>query len=184
VIRPLTALMAVALVLSGCTAAVEPDEPERPSPFAGCQGLTGSAPVAAELPDVALPCFTGGGELRVRDLRGPAVINLWASWCGPCREELPVFQGLADRAEGRFAVIGVNGRDSRAAATDFATDRAIRFPTLFDPQMLFADKLGVQTLPATVFIDADGGMYVHRAVMDVDQLIEQTRKHTGVTVTR
>lgn len=180
----LLAVLAVVLALAGCTAAVEPDEPEKPSPFAGCQGLTGSAPIAISLPDVALPCFTGGGEVRVRDLRGPAVINIWASWCGPCREELPVIQGLADRAEGRFTVIGVDSGDSRSAAADFATDRAVSFPTLFDREKRFADSLGVFALPATVFIDAGGEKYVHRAAMDVDELIEQMKKHTGVTVTR
>ncbi|MDI6104983.1 TlpA disulfide reductase family protein [Actinoplanes sp. NEAU-A12] len=180
----LLAVLAAALVLSGCAAAATPEEPERPSPFAACQGLTGSAPTAVSLPDVALPCFTGGGEVRLRDLRGPAVINIWASWCGPCREELPVIQGLADRAEGRFTVIGVDTNDSRSAAADFAADRAVSFPTLFDREKRFADELGVLTLPATVFIDADGGKYVHRNAMDVDQLIEQMKKHTGVTVTR
>ena len=183
-IRSITAFLAAVLVLSGCTAAAEPAEPDEPSPFMGCQGLTGSAPVAVSLPDVTLPCFTGGGEVRLRDLRGPAVINIWASWCGPCRDELPVIQGLADRAEGRFTVVGVDTGDSRSAAASFAADRDVSFPTLFDQKKRFADELGVTMLPATVFIDADGEKYVHRAAMDVDQLIERMRKHTGVTVTR
>ncbi|MEU4618439.1 TlpA disulfide reductase family protein [Actinoplanes sp. NPDC023801] len=179
--RLLPALGAV-LVLSSCAAEV--DAPEVPSPFAGCDNLSGAPAAGERLPDLSLPCFTGGTEVRLRDLRGPAVINIWASWCAPCREELPVVQGLADRADGRFTVIGVDSGDRRSAAADFATDRSVTFPTLFDEEKKFADSLGVATLPATVFIDADGGMNVHRTAMDVDQLIEQMRKHTGITVTR
>lgn len=178
--RRILAGLAAATVLSGCTASVE--EPEIPSPFAACDALTGGT--VSEISDMSLPCFTGGTEVRLRDLRGPAVINLWGSWCGPCREELPVFQGLADRADGRFTVIGVDTRDTRERGADFATDRSVTFPTLFDQEMRFAGELGVTMLPATVFINADGGMYVHRNAMDVDQLIEQVRKQFGVTVAR
>jgi cytochrome c biogenesis protein CcmG/thiol:disulfide interchange protein DsbE len=181
-VRWLLPAFGAVLVLSACTAEV--DAPEVPSPFAACDSLGGAPAVGEVLPDLSLPCFTGGSEVRLRDLRRPVVINIWASWCPPCREELPVMQGLADRAEGRFTVIGVDSGDRRSAAADFANDRSVTFPTLFDEGKKFADALGVTTLPATVFIDADGGMNVHRTAMDVDQLIEQMKKYTGVTVTR
>ncbi|GIF40586.1 TlpA family protein disulfide reductase [Actinoplanes xinjiangensis] len=178
--RRLLPALTAAMLLAGCADAVE--EPEIPSPFAACDGLTGGS--GSEIPDVTLPCFTGGAEIRLPDLRGPAVINVWGSWCGPCREELPVMQGLADRADGRFAVIGVDTHDDRSKAAAFATDRSVTFPTLFDPEQRFIGALGVTMLPATVFIKADGGMYVHRNAMDVDQLIDQVRKQFGVTVAR
>ncbi|GAA4933433.1 TlpA family protein disulfide reductase [Actinoplanes utahensis] len=182
--KRLLAAIAAVLLLSGCTAAVDPDEPEIPSPFALCDGLTTATPAASEIPDISLRCFTGGADVRLRDLRGPAVINLWASWCGPCRDELPVIQGLADRAQGRFTVIGVNTGDSRNKAASFAADHAVTFPTLFDQDKRLLGALRTTMLPATVFIDADGRMDVHRAAMDVDQVIEQVKKHFGVTVTR
>lgn len=184
-IRRLAASVAVLLVLAGCTATVEPDEPDIPSPFKICDSIaTPDKPEISEMPDVALPCFTGGGEIHLRHLSTPAVINIWGSWCGPCREELPVFQGLADRAAGRFTVLSVDTKDTRDRGAEFATDAGVSFPALFDPEMRFANSLGATMLPATVFVNADGGMYVHRAAMDVDQLIEQVRKHFGVTVTR
>lgn len=179
-VRRLLPALAAVMLLPGCAAAVA--EPETPSPFATCDTITGGS--APGLPDISLPCFTGGAEVRLRDLRGPTVINIWGSWCGPCRDELPVMQGLADRADGRFTVIGVDTRDDRANAADFATDRRVTFPTLFDPEQRLIGGLGVTMLPATVFINADGEMYVHRNAMDVDQLIEQVRKQFGVTVTR
>jgi cytochrome c biogenesis protein CcmG/thiol:disulfide interchange protein DsbE len=180
----LSAAAAVALLLAGCTASAEPDKPEISSPFASCTALTASTPVTSELPDVELPCFTGGEPLRVRDIHLPAVINIWASYCEPCREELPVMQGLADRSEGRLTVLGVDSADRREAAASFAVDHGVTFPTLFDPDRRLATELGQATLPLTVFVDADGGMYVHRTPLDVDELIEKVREHTGVTVTR
>ncbi|MEV0899807.1 TlpA disulfide reductase family protein [Actinoplanes sp. NPDC049802] len=182
--RRLLPLIAAVLALSACATAAEPDEPEIPSPFAVCDAIGSTGAGSTEIPDISLPCFTGDAPVRLRDVRGPAVINLWASWCLPCREELPVIQGLADRAQGRFTVVGVDVDGDRDAAARFAATRDVSFPTLHDPEKTLLDKLGLMTLPATVFIDADGGMYVHRAAMDVDQLIEQMKKHTGVTVTR
>jgi len=182
--RRLLAVFAAALLLSACTATVDPDEPEIPSPFAACDGLTGPPAAEPEISDISLACFTGGSEIRLQELRRPAVINLWASWCGPCRDELPMMQGLADRAQGRFTVIGVNTGDSRFKAASFATDSGVTFPTLVDQEKRLLGSLGTTLLPATVFLDADGRMAVHRAPMDVDQLIEQMKKHTGVTVTR
>ncbi|WP_430781276.1 TlpA family protein disulfide reductase [Actinoplanes sp. G11-F43] len=182
-IRRLAASVAVLLMLSGCTAAAKPDEPDVPSPFAACHALPGKTEIP-EMPDVSLRCFTGGGTVSLRTLSVPTVINIWGSWCGPCREELPIFQGLADRADGQFTVLSVNTKDTRNRGADFGTDASVSFPTLFDPEMTFATKIGATMLPATVFINADRKMYVHRAAMDVDELIEQVRKHIGVTVTR
>ena len=86
---------------------------------------TGSAssagtPLPAGLPDLRLPCFTDGSEVALRDLHGPAVINIWASWCGPCRRELPVMQRLADRAGDRLTVLTVDTGDGREAGASFA----------------------------------------------------------------
>ncbi|MBG0560943.1 TlpA family protein disulfide reductase [Actinoplanes sp. NEAU-A11] len=178
------AAVAAVLVLSACTAAVEPDQPETPSPFAACPAPSGAPDGLTELPDLSLECFTGGQPVELRTLPRPAVINVWASWCAPCREELPVMQGLADRAAGRLSVIGLDSGDRREAAASFATDHDVSFPTLFDPDRRFAGELGQATLPITVFVDTDGKTYIHRSALTVDELIEKVREHTGVTVTR
>jgi thiol-disulfide isomerase/thioredoxin len=101
----LSAVLAAAL--AGCTAEAQP--PAAPaSPFADCAELTPTAGSTGKLPDLTLPCFTGGRPVGLADLRGPAVINLWASWCGPCRTELPAMQRLADQAGDRLRVVGVD----------------------------------------------------------------------------
>ncbi len=187
----------LALLLAACTAAETP--PQSPaadvaSPFTDCGALTAppaatpaaaaAAGPAADLPDVALPCFTGGQSVGLTALRGPAVVNLWASSCAPCREELPLLQELADRTAGRLHVVGVDTFDSRAAGASFAADKGVTFPTLFDPEKKLLTALGKISLPVTVFVDADGARFVYTGkALDKPTLGGLVRAHTGVTVT-
>jgi cytochrome c biogenesis protein CcmG/thiol:disulfide interchange protein DsbE len=176
----LPAAAAALMLLAGCTTAAEPaDETPSPSPFAACAAPTGGG---TELPDVSLACFTGGEQVRLADLRGPAVINIWSSSCGPCRTELPVIQQLADRGAGRLTVLGVDTGDTRAAAASFGADHGVTLPTLFDPEQKLVAALGAMTLPNTIFIDAAGKLYLHRLPVEAAELTELVEKHTGVTV--
>jgi cytochrome c biogenesis protein CcmG, thiol:disulfide interchange protein DsbE len=178
--RLVVAAVAVAMA-AGCTAEATTSTPATPSPFADCSGLTGGA--AGELPAVELPCFTGGAAVRLAELRGPAVLNVWGSWCGPCRAELPMVQHLADRSKGRLTVLGVDTRDSRDAAASFGTDQKISFPMLYDPDQTFLGRLGRANVPLTVFVNAAGQTHVQTVPLDPDTLTETVRQHTGVTVT-
>lgn len=174
------------LLLAGCTA----EAPETPSPFAGCTTLSASptaSPAAgrpADLPDLALPCFTGGTPVALRELRGPAVINLWASWCTPCRKELPVVQRLADQAGDGLTVLSVDTGDGREAGASFATDAGVTVPTLFDEKSTLLTALAGSKLPMTVFLDATGRRQVIALPLDEAKLAELVRIHTGVAVAR
>lgn len=185
-LAPVLALLSIAVV-SACSAA-----DETPAPFAGCGALTAAPPSAAPasaaapattLPDLRLPCFTGDEQIALRELRGPAVINLWASWCGPCRTELPVMQRLADRADGRLTVLGVDTGDSRDDGGSFAVAAGVTMPTLFDAERKLLNAVGRITLPVTIFVDSAGRSYVHPLPLDARSLATQVRTHTGVTVT-
>jgi len=164
---------------------------DRAAPVASGSGPAGpggsSAPadgLAADLPDVSLPCFTGGRSVGLASLRGPAVVNLWASSCAPCREELPLLQELADRTAGRLHVVGVDTFDDRAAGASFAADKGVTFPTLFDPGKKLLTALGKINLPVTVFVGADGGRFVYTGkALDKPTLGGLVRTHTGVAVT-
>ena len=182
-------------LLAGCTAGATPPSgaapSETPSPFADCAALRAAPPSAApasdpggaQLPDLELPCFTGGQPFRLTELRGPAVVNMWASWCAPCREELPVMQRLADRSDGRLHVLGVDVGDGREAAASFGAGKQVTMPTLYDRERRLLSALGRVTLPVTVFVDSAGQEYVHTKPLGARELSELVRRHTGVTVT-
>jgi cytochrome c biogenesis protein CcmG/thiol:disulfide interchange protein DsbE len=180
----------VAAGAAGCTAQAQPPAgpTETPAPFADCAVLTsGSSPAgrpADGLPDLALPCFTGGRPVRLADLRGPAVINLWASWCAPCRTELPAMQRLAGATAGRLRVVGVDTGDSRAAAASFGADAGVTLPILYDRDKTLINTLGRSALPVTIFLDGAGRTYVYdRPAPDKAGLARLVHEHTGVTVT-
>ncbi|MBC9002926.1 TlpA disulfide reductase family protein [Micromonospora aurantiaca] len=202
-------LVPLLLATAGCTAtAEEPERPapatraERPSPFADCAPLT-VAPAAAsptsagkaasptlagkagdQLPDLTLNCFTGGAPVNLRDVKGPAVINVWASWCPPCRKELPAFQRLSERADGRFQVIGVNSRDSRGGAQSIGEDYGVDFPMLLDQGDAFQRALERNAFPLTVLVDADGRIRHTDATgaLDDARLAALLERHLGVRV--
>lgn len=188
------AAVALALVAAGCGGSDEtPPAAEPPPPFADCAALTAPPPAAEPvaltgegkpLPEVALPCFTGGQEVTVSAIRGPAVVNLWGSWCGPCREELPAFQRFADRAAGKVTVVGVDIRDTRSAASSLAADLGVTYPNLFDPDERLRAELGVSALPATLFVDRDGRVrhLYNSTALDDAALATLAAKHLGVTL--
>ncbi len=150
----------------------------------------GQGPTAAPsgnrtpLPALELPCFTGGQKLDIGQIRGPALINLWASWCAPCREELPVVQRLAGQAGGRVHVIGVASGDDRAAAQSLARDLKITFPALYDRKAALLGRVGRAGLPVTLFVDADDQIaYVYNsAPLDGGTLTHLVDRYLGVEV--
>ncbi|RKN42745.1 TlpA family protein disulfide reductase [Micromonospora endolithica] len=176
----------------------------RPSPFADCADL-GTPPASADLatppssalpessrvpgvgkalPELTLTCFTGGDAVALPDLRGPAVINVWASWCPPCRKELPAFQRLSERTAGQLRVVGVNSRDGRGAAQSFGEDFGVRFPMLFDQGEAFQRALERNAIPLTVLVDGQGIVrHVDASgALDDARLAELVRRHLGVAV--
>ena len=167
--RGSSSLLAV-LLLAGCAVATaeQPPPADGPPPFAHCAEVTqppsaagtppgGDGGGASELPAIELPCFVDGQPVRVDAIRGPAVINLWASYCAPCRVELPAFQRLSQRLGDRLHVIGVDTYDGREAARSIGEDFGLTFPTLYDRDAVLQSTLGRgAVLPMTVFVDGNG----------------------------
>ena len=122
-------------------------------------------------------------EKRLRGLRGhPVVVNKWASWCGPCRAELPIFQSVSTERGREIAFIGVNSRDERPAAESFAVRYPVPYPSYEDPDEKIARVLGVPSnFPVTVFIGADGETaFVHQGGYGTrDKLVADIEAHLG-----
>lgn len=112
---------------------------------------------AERLPPVELPALTAGEPLDLAELDGPAVINLWATWCEPCRRELPDFQDAsADHPDVRFLGVDI-GEDPRVAQ-DFLDELGVTFEQYADEDGQLSDRLGVAALPVTLVVDANGAI--------------------------
>jgi peroxiredoxin len=108
------------------------------------------------------PLFTlptlADDELALADLHGrPVVLNFWASWCGPCRAEMPELQRLHDRlGEAGVVVLGVNQGESPETAAAFLQALDLNFPVALDQRTGVSQQYLVNSLPTTFFIDRDG----------------------------
>jgi cytochrome c biogenesis protein CcmG/thiol:disulfide interchange protein DsbE len=115
----------------------------------------GGSPVA---PAFTLERLDGPGELSLASLRGKTVVlNFWASWCGPCRDEMPLLQAGWERWEGKNVVfVGVDARDDRGYARAFLERYGVTYPNVYDGKASLIGRYGVTGYPETFFIDADG----------------------------
>jgi len=150
-----------------------------------------SAPLAGQ-PAVLAALHARSGELvpgglprfrrELRDLRGtPVVVNLWASWCGPCRFEIPFLQREFRRHGTKVAFLGVNSDDADGNAKQMARDLPMPYPSVVDARANLAGSLGARGLPVTVFYDAQGKQqYVHQgADPSAEKLSEDIEKYTS-----
>lgn len=98
-----------------------------------------------------------GGPVRLADLRGrPALVNVWASWCVPCREEAPELARFDREMRGRAALVGIDFQDARGDALAFIREFRWRFPNVADPSGDLARRYGLVGLPTTFVLDAEG----------------------------
>ncbi|MGC4811295.1 TlpA family protein disulfide reductase [Micromonospora sp. DT228] len=169
-----------ATTTTGSPRATAPATPGATAPA----GTTAPAADGKALPELTLACFTGGAPVALRDVAGPVVINVWASWCPPCQKELPAFQRLSERAAGQLQVLGVNSRDTRSAAQSTGEDIGIRFPILVDQGEALQRELKRNFFPMTIFVGADGRIRHIDAsgALDDAQLATLVRQHLGLTV--
>ena len=114
--------------------------------------------VGDKAPSFTLERLDGSGSMSSRELEGhPVVLNFWASWCIPCREEAPLFERKwREYREQGIVFLGVVIKDTPEAALRFAKRFDLTYPMLFDTDRVLARKLGLVGLPQTFFIDADG----------------------------
>lgn len=142
--------------------------------FTGCGGDDVPA-----LPAVVLPALEGvAGEttaLEVGDLIGPAVINVWATWCAPCISELPDFQQASvDHPEVRFIGVDATGFGDDSESIEFLDDLGVTYEQYVDPDGKFSAGLEITELPATLVVDADGGVRLFRqGQVTYDELAEE-----------
>lgn len=133
--------------------------------------MTGFPTAQAAMPAVGKPApdFTlrssNGKNLKLGEYRGQVVmLNFWATWCGPCRQELPLLNRLHEQyRRSGFALLGVNVDDNPKAAEDMARQLGVSFPLLFDTDKGVSKRYDIDGMPSTLLLDRDGKVrYVHR----------------------
>ncbi len=137
-------------------------------------GLEGQA-----APDFALKSSTGE-NLRLSEYRGDVVmINFWATWCGPCRQEMPLLDELYNRYQRvGFNLLGVNIDDDSRKAMQMIEELGVDFPVLFDSKKEVSKLYNVEAMPVTVLVDRDGEVrYVHHGYKPgyEDKYLDQVR---------
>jgi cytochrome c biogenesis protein CcmG/thiol:disulfide interchange protein DsbE len=152
-------VLALTLAIGGCGSSPGSDYGREHPDYA--KVLAGSpAPLAAlhRQANELLPGGVDAYEERIAALRGyPAVVNVWASWCGPCRFEFPHFQRAAADYGKRVAFLGIDSQDSDEAAATFLDEAPVPYPSYTDPDKDLADGIGASLgLPDTAFYDRDG----------------------------
>lgn len=121
-------------------------------------GSTQRPEVGYKAPGFTLPSFKGG-PMSVKDARGkPLVINFWASWCGPCEDEVPVLMHLYKKHQGQFQLYGVDmtSTDTMGAMKAFVRDHHVDYPILLDKKGEVADLYDVSAYPTTYLVNQDG----------------------------
>jgi thiol-disulfide isomerase/thioredoxin len=177
-------LLALAVVAVALLAACA-QEPANPDAGGSAASASTSAPAKAGVIRARFAGFAGGpGFALPEDLRGrPLVLNVWASWCIPCRKEMPAFQSVYLRARGVVGFLGVDYLDEADAARRLAADTGVTYPLAADPKGTEVAKLGVTALPTTLFFSADGVLRGRRfGELTADRLRAAIRSYLGQEV--
>ena len=125
--------------------------------------LAASGLAGQPAPDFALKSSTGE-NLRLSEYRGDVVmINFWATWCGPCRQEMPLLDELYSRYQRvGFNLLGVNIDDDSSRAMNMIAELGVSFPVLFDSRKEVSKLYDVDAMPVTVLVDREGNVrYIH-----------------------
>lgn len=139
--------LAIVVGVLGLVALRQPDLPD----------FEPSGPPAVVPSEAVAPVSLAEFEQIMVGLKGtPVLLNIWGSWCAPCRTEMPLLQQAAITYEGRAIVLGVAARDNPAQARKFLADTSITYPNVLDDTGAITRALDVNAFPTTYLFDADG----------------------------
>jgi thiol-disulfide isomerase/thioredoxin len=133
------------------------------------------------LPDVSLASLTGGSAVDLGKLRGPAVVNLWAQWCVPCKRELPIYQEFFAAHGSTVSVLGVDWQDTQPdRARRLAGRSGVAYPLVVDREPAIRNRF----LPSLILLRPDGTIAFQEYVeiTSLAQLEQLVAKHLGMTL--
>jgi thiol-disulfide isomerase/thioredoxin len=172
-------ILLLALSLTGCASTTKPIASK--GEVVDCVDIKH---VAAEPDDTILNCLTGSEKISVESLRGPLILNVWGSWCGPCADEMPYFVEFSQKANGKVKLLGIAVEEAKAQdSKDFIISNGMTWPNLYDAKGETRKNFGMG-VPVTWFIDQQGTVvYKHVGVVkSTDELIDLTNKYLKVAI--
>ena len=176
--RILAALMISSVVLSGCSS--QSTALPKLGTVVGC----GTIPFSQTKEGLEIPCLDGKSTIHLKQLQGPLIVNVWGSWCAPCKEEIPIFRSFYSKAKTRIYLLGVNVEEARRSdAIDFVIKNGMTWPNVIDPDGRTRGFFGMG-VPVTWFIDSSGTV-VHKKIgvlRNEAELRNLTSKYLNITV--
>ena len=172
-------ILLIALSLTGCASNAKPMASK--GEVVDCVDVSH---VAAKADDTILNCLTGTEKISVESLRGPLILNVWGSWCGPCADEMPYFVEFNEKAKDKVKVLGIAVEEAKAQdSKDFIVAYGMTWPNLYDGKGITRKNFGMG-VPITWFIDQQGtAVYKHVGVVESTQeLIDLTAKYLKVEI--
>jgi len=171
------ALVAALLLLAGCG--------QETSALPGDGVIVSCSPIATIKTDndaTLLKCLDGNSTVDIGQIKGPALVNVWGSWCGPCKEEMPIFVDFYSKYKEKVSLIGISVEEADVQnARDFVKLYGMSWPNLNDPDGSTRGTLGMG-VPITLFIDAQGRVAFRKigVVTTIEELERDTQKYLGV----
>ena len=182
-------VVVLSLIAVGLFVKSQREDPADAADLAGLRRAAQLEPCPAglgpKLPDLTLPCLGGGKAVALRGAAPgvPTLVNVWATWCGPCVREVPTLVAFSRKAAGKVAVVGVDTEDESDKALTFAAQYGMHYPSVvdIDGRVLRAYGSGP---PVTLFVDAEGRVaHTEQGELhSVDEIEDLVAKHLGVTL--
>jgi thiol-disulfide isomerase/thioredoxin len=131
---------------------------------------------------IQMDCLDGTTGAQLGALKGPMIVNVWGSWCGPCKEEIPILRSFYQKTKGKVALVGVDVEEANLDdGRKFVASNGITWPNLYDPDGRSREYFGMG-VPVTWFIAADGSVAGKKigVFKNESELITLTNKYLGV----
>lgn len=177
--RKVITFLTISLIfLTGCTSQ-STAVPELGT-VVGCESI----PLSSSNEGVEIPCLDGKSTIRFKQLQGPLILNVWGSWCAPCKEEMPIFRSFYSKAKTQIHLLGVNVEEAkRVDAINFVIENGMTWPNLIDPDGRTRGLLGMG-VPVTWFIDPSGKVVYKKigVLRSEEELRSLTHKYLDITV--
>jgi cytochrome c biogenesis protein CcmG, thiol:disulfide interchange protein DsbE len=161
--------LAFVLAVTGACGGSKP-APMVPTDKAGGEGGDGKGPaeVGKPAPDLSIQTVNGKGQITRESLSGKvAIVDFWATWCGPCKQSFPKLEELAKQNAGKVQVVGISVDDKSDGVADFAKSNGATFPIGWDDGHSIANRWKVDSMPTTYILDSSGTVrYIHAGYHD------------------